>query len=265
MFKVSTGWRIFQHWSEVISFQISQITGGPACAPCFIAWDSKSNEVGVVVEFFYGHPQSGVPARFLAGADLMRRAFEDFDSDTDGTHTWQNVQLICDAFQIQDPVSFWARLLAFDALIGNTDRHSENWGVLAHLVPGTNDLNFTMAPAFDHGTSLAYQVRESDLARESTSASISKHVARGTHHLRFSGQQAIRGHFDLCQIVAETSASAKAAVAGMTTLSIDGVKNVLNECCAFRLPEGVCSQERADYLIKLIEARRTALTAIIKV
>ena len=139
MFKVSTGWRIFQHWSEVIAYRISTKISGPVCAPCFIAWDSTTGEVGVVVEFFYGHPRSGVPARFVAGADLMRRVFEDFDSDTDSTHTWQNIQLICRAFSVQNRVAFWAKLLAFDALIGNTDRHSENWGLLALRIPGTRD------------------------------------------------------------------------------------------------------------------------------
>jgi len=264
LFKVSTGWRIFQHWSEVISYQLSKIAAGPACAPCFVAWDSKTEEVGVVVEFFYGHPKSGIPARFVAGADLMRRVFEDFDSDTDGTHTWQNVQLICRAFSTPNRITFWAKLLAFDALIGNTDRHSENWGLLAHVAPGKG-VEFEMAPAFDHGTSLAYQVRERDIARESTPAAISKHVARGTHHLRLSAQQAIRGHFDLCQIVAGTSATAATAVAEMTAFPIDDIKKIIIECCAFRLPGGVCSPERADYLIRLIEARRTALAAVIKV
>ncbi|MFK4623890.1 hypothetical protein ABIF50_007196 [Bradyrhizobium diazoefficiens] len=50
LFKVSTGWRINQHWSEVIAYQ---------------------------------------------------RVYENFDADTDGTHTWNNVQLICRAFGVQ--------------------------------------------------------------------------------------------------------------------------------------------------------------------
>jgi hypothetical protein len=265
MFKVSTGWRIFQHWSEVIAYRISTKISGPVCAPCFIAWDSTTGEVGVVVEFFYGHPRSGVPARFVAGADLMRRVFEDFDSDTDSIHTWQNIQLICRAFSVQNRVAFWAKLLAFDALIGNTDRHSENWGLLALRVPGTRDVRFEMAPAFDHGTSLAYQVREADLARESSAAGISKHVARGSHHIRLSTQQAIRGHFDLCQIIAGRDAAAKTAIVEMNSLVMDDVKKIVSECCAFPLPEGVCSPERGDYLIKLIDARRIALAAATKV
>jgi hypothetical protein len=226
---------------------------------------SKTNEVGVLVEFFYGHPHAGIPPRFLAGADLMRRAFEDFDSDTDGTHTWQNVQFICRAFNIANRIAFWAKLLAFDALIGNTDRHSENWGLLANKPPGETDWQFIMAPAFDHGTSLAYQVRDEDITRESAPAAISRHLGRGTHHLRLSEKQAIRGHFDLCQIVSGSSASVAAAMKEMTAFPIDDVKKIVNECCVFQLPSGTCSPARAEYLIKLIDARRTALASVIKV
>jgi HipA-like C-terminal domain len=263
LFKVSTGWRIYQHWSEVVAYELARTMGAPRCAPCFVAWDSSTGEVGVVVEFFYGHPQAGVPARFLAGADLMRRAFEDFDSDTDGTHTWNNVQLICRAFVVPDRLTFWAQLLAFDALIGNTDRHSENWGLLAKQSSSGPDWHFTMAPAFDHGTSLAYQVRDEDLARESSDAAILKHLSRGTHHLRLSAERAVRGHFDLCQIIIQANATVRAAVEQMLVPSVN-IDEILSSCCAFELPQGRCSNERADYLVKLVKARRDALAAILK-
>lgn len=39
-------------------------------------------------------------------------------------------------------------LLVFDALIGNTDRHHENWAII--------DEDGTLAPSYDHGASLAF-------------------------------------------------------------------------------------------------------------
>lgn len=41
----------------------------------------------------------------------------------------------------------------FDALVGNTDRHAENWGV---VIDYTNryDPTYSLAPAFDHASSL---------------------------------------------------------------------------------------------------------------
>ncbi|MCK1573913.1 HipA domain-containing protein [Bradyrhizobium sp. 174] len=265
LFKVSTGWRINQHWSEVIAYQLSQICGAPACAPCFVALDSKTGEVGVVVEFFYGHPQTGVPPRFVAGADLMRRVYENFDADTDGTHTWNNVQLICRAFGVQERIKFWATLLALDALIGNTDRHSENWGLLASRMPNTTNWQFRFAPAFDHGTSLAYQLREQDIAGESTPDAIKKHVSRGNHHIRWSDQQPVRGHFDLCEKICGANQTAAAAISQMVEFTVGPIERIMSRCCAFELPIGACSAARAEYLLKLIEARRGALVSVVRV
>jgi hypothetical protein len=42
---------------------------------------------------------------------------------------------ICRALQVPGAREWWAGTLAFDALIGNTDRHPDNWGILARVVP----------------------------------------------------------------------------------------------------------------------------------
>jgi hypothetical protein len=86
LFKVSTGWRILQHWSEVIAFELAERCGILA-APCFVAVDSRAGEVGVLVEFFYGRPGSSVAPRLVSGADLLRRMFSDYESDSDSYHT----------------------------------------------------------------------------------------------------------------------------------------------------------------------------------
>lgn len=48
-------------------------------------------------------------------------------------------------------VSWFAGYLVLDALIGNTDRHIENWGVVRHI-SGQDRL----APSFDHASSLGF-------------------------------------------------------------------------------------------------------------
>ena len=82
LFKVSKDWRILQHWSEVIAYSLAEVCGVRA-APCFVAIDSKAGEVGVLVEFFYGHPGSSIVPRLISGADLLRRRIEDYEKDAD--------------------------------------------------------------------------------------------------------------------------------------------------------------------------------------
>lgn len=52
---------------------------------------------------------------------------------------WSDGMSACDCF---------TGLLVFDALIGNTDRHHENWAVVQN--------SGTLAPSFDHGASLGF-------------------------------------------------------------------------------------------------------------
>jgi HipA-like C-terminal domain len=53
------------------------------------------------------------------------------------------------------PVEYFVGYLVFDALIGNTDRHHENWGVIFGRNPNqTGGFSTYLAPTFDHASSL---------------------------------------------------------------------------------------------------------------
>jgi hypothetical protein len=51
-----------------------------------------------------------------------------------------------------------AGYLVLDALIGNTDRHHENWGLLLHFRPEPRALTVGVAPSFDHASSLGREL-----------------------------------------------------------------------------------------------------------
>ena len=257
LFKVSKDWRILQHWSEVIAYSMARSIG-MAAAPCFVAVDSNAREVGVLVEFFYGHPGSLVLPRVISGADLLRRTVEDYEADPDRHHTISNVIQLGTAFSIDDRLTAWGRFLAFDALIGNTDRHPENWGYLATKEQGEG-WSFSFAPSFDHGTSLAYQVRNEDITRESSEDRIQRHLNRGQHHARWSDDNPERGHFRLCSLFAQAYPGALPAMVAITGFNENAVKEVFDGYAAFELSEGACNKERAAYLAALISARRRAL------
>lgn len=53
-----------------------------------------------------------------------------------------------------------ASYLVLDALIGNVDRHHENWGILRKRANG--DWRGTLAPTFDHASSLGRELRDAD-------------------------------------------------------------------------------------------------------
>jgi hypothetical protein len=261
LFKVSKDWRILQHWSEVIAYALARLVHVSA-APCFVAIDSRAEEVGVLVEFFYGHPGSQVFPRLISGADLLRRRVEDYDRDPDRHHTIGNILLLSRSFSIEDRLPAWGRFLVFDALIGNTDRHPENWGFLA-TKSQHEDWTFSLAPSFDHGTSLAYQIRNDDLRHESTEERMQLFLKRGQHHARWSGADPERGHFRLCSLFARSYPQAIPAMVSTLDFSINDVKEGLERCSRFDLTVGGWIEERSVYVSKLISARRQTLRRVL--
>lgn len=98
-----------------------------------------------------------------------------------------------------DFFDFWARTLAFDTLISNTDRHAENWAI----VRGPDGAS--MAALYDNGSSLGCGLDQVGLRRAFDESGrlkehhLGKQRARGRHHLRV-GDPAKQGGFfeDVC-------------------------------------------------------------------
>jgi hypothetical protein len=61
------------------------------------------------------------------------------------------------------PFDVFVGYLLLDALIGNTDRHHENWGIL--LTPSTPD-RAALAPTFDHASSLGRELTDEGRSRK---------------------------------------------------------------------------------------------------
>ena len=76
-------------------------------------------------------------------------------------HTLGNIWLALDAIFGLDAVRLdaknkFAEYLVLDALVGNTDRHSENWGILQKQ--DVSRSIESLAPSYDHGSSLGHEL-----------------------------------------------------------------------------------------------------------
>lgn len=54
-------------------------------------------------------------------------------------------------------------MIIFDALIGNSDRHHSNWGILFEYNYNSLCLNYRLAPLYDNGSSLCSYINEDDI------------------------------------------------------------------------------------------------------
>jgi hypothetical protein len=83
---------------------------------------------------------------------------------------------------IASPLDLFVGYLLLDALIGNTDRHHENWAVLL-LDPNGEGRRAVLCPTFDHASSLGYLLtdgeREKRLATRDQGYTVSAYVRKG--------------------------------------------------------------------------------------
>jgi hypothetical protein len=183
LFKVPIEWKAQQVWSEVIASRLGEHLG-VSVPHCFVGQDAEGN-VGALVEFFYGYPGQVTVPRFVHASDLLRKTI---DNPKLGKPHYLRINVIAcqDVLRIPDAVSWWARTLAFDAFIGNTDRHPDNWGILTFRLPN-REVRYELAPAFDNGTSLGYELRDSALFLPCLPPSLPRASRQASFGLRSSG------------------------------------------------------------------------------
>jgi hypothetical protein len=88
-------------------------------------------------------------------------------------------------------------VLAFDTIIGNTDRHQDNWGLVFHnaslvmMKPSKAELVVQVrpSPAFDNGTALGHEILEQNFAKFDDEAYLQRYLtnpAKARHHMKWS-------------------------------------------------------------------------------
>lgn len=259
LFKRAEGWKAGQVWAEFIAYRLSLKTGVHV-PRCFIACDETSNETGVLIEFFYGYPGDEQSLRFYHGSDYTRAAIRDKKRGRPHSIRY-NVQ-VCQVI-VPTAAEWWGGVLAFDAFIGNTDRHPDNWGILVRLGLGAAPQH-AMAPAFDNATSLAYEISEAKLPGLKDDNWFDRYIERGTHHCGITlVNNAPALHFQLCEFFNDRYPASKAAMEGIISCDESYIEETLNECAAMDVPFRF-SEARAAFLLKLLKVRRNALERVLQ-
>ncbi|WP_077612891.1 HipA domain-containing protein [Clostridium sp. Marseille-P2415] len=76
------------------------------------------------------------------------------------TQEYYSLHHILDSTRDYVPSSVWIEMLFFDFLIGNTDRHQNNWALLTT----SNGSRVRRSPLYDNGSSLCCYVLEEDIS-----------------------------------------------------------------------------------------------------
>lgn len=102
-------------------------------------------------------------------------------------HTLENIQTAISALfknqEIHEKIlTELASYLVLDALIGNTDRHHENWGLLMKALTDNNQftLHLEVAPTYDHASSLGRELKDERRSLYINQRNIETYIRRGS-------------------------------------------------------------------------------------
>ncbi len=178
LFKQAAGWQSQQMWCEVIAYELSLILE-VSVPPAFVTIDSGADQIGALIELFYPYPAATRTVRLVHAADFMQKSSA--DGKKGRPHALRENLAMCRVLNAPDPALWWAKAIMFDTLIGNTDRHSENWGFLIERT--AQGRSFSIAPLYDNGTSLGYGTPETKLSQPWDQARLATYLEKGTHDI----------------------------------------------------------------------------------
>lgn len=151
-----TAYRKGDDWAERIAAGVAERLGMPA-AVVELATDTGANEtrLGVISKSVLSHGETLAHGNELLREPVVGRHRSGYTLEA----VREALENVLPPTGIAEPFSAWdvfAGYLLLDAVIGNTDRHEENWAVIRR-----GDLR-RLAPSFDHASSLGFLLDDAE-------------------------------------------------------------------------------------------------------
>jgi len=173
------------HWAEKIAFEVARKLRIPAAhVELALYRDGAGNEHrgSICRSFSFGY-------ELYHGNQILAGRDPEYDLDKrykQSQHTASRMFASMYVFLNQRYAQRYRGLLAsylvLDALIGNVDRHHENWGVLRKRA--NEGWKVRLAPTFDHASSLGRELRDADAKKSRKRYLEALGVAHYTKHAR---------------------------------------------------------------------------------
>ncbi|MBT9456088.1 MAG: HipA domain-containing protein [Burkholderiaceae bacterium] len=268
MFKRSKRSYPDQFWGEIIAYRVGCLMGLQV-PPAFAAVNSQTGLCAALIEWFY----TDSVELFMHGGDFITAIRRDFDRVKGQKHNLQDIEVLMRALAIQGALekewrTWWAKALLFDAMIGNTDRHQDNWGLVFQRAGMDEPIQISkcrLSPLFDNGTSLGHE-RFADRVNGWSDARLQQYVEQGTHHLKWSlveGVPPLNGHLTLLRHVLATWPGIDIAeLKNCLDFETDELPNCIADLA--QLPASVAlTPDRITFVLRLLTLRHRMLKELL--
>lgn len=245
-----------QYWAEIVAFYIGRLMN-VSVPRTFVAINSETGEPGALIEWF------GYDCTSVAGGAYMQQMIPEYDREKGKQHNMLSVIKLCKTLVNSGKLKagweiYWACCLCFDALIGNTDRHQENWKILWKK-NNNEDLEGQFSPVFDNGTSLGHEIFPAKFHLVNDKTWLKRYINRGTHHMRWDKDDKVKLHFfegveKFCTKYPKTIP----ILIEKLNWKNESLRKILEQCTQFNIRSSL-SEERACFIYKLTCKRKQVL------
>lgn len=151
-----------EHWAEKIAAEVAEVLGVPhATVELAVLQEEDHEQRGSASQSFVSDEQD-----LFHGNQLLEWTTPGYDpnarhrqSDHSFANIWKSFERIFVHREgAEETKTAFARCLTLDAVIGNVDRHHENWGLLRRQDEEREQ--GWLAPSFDHASSLGRELRD---------------------------------------------------------------------------------------------------------
>lgn len=169
-----------EDWAEKLAAEIAALLHIPAAT---VELATSQGKAGCASLSFLDHEKT--TAHLIHGNEILAGQVFGYDKhkrQRQSDHTLENIEYaICRLFPITEHhkavLTQLAGYLVFDALIGNVDRHHENWGLLSRFSDQAWEIS--VAPSFDHASSLGRELQDERREAILANQGIERYVRKG--------------------------------------------------------------------------------------
>lgn len=196
-----------EHWAEVLAANVANLLSIPAAEVLFAEFEGTKGSAS------RSFADKAMNQLLIHGNEILPDVVHKYERDKrhrQREHTVTNIVAALSKMFKAVPDNYAAKqqmagYLTLDAVIGNTDRHHENWAVILTLLPEAK-FRLEVAPTFDHASSLGRELSDQKRSDILAAGTVGKYIERGRGGIYWSPRdEKAMCPLELCLKVAEVT------------------------------------------------------------
>ena len=259
-------------WSEILAYEIGKLLGFNVLRYDFGMFNDRAGCISK-------NMVSGQNESLIEGDSILMAYDPTYDPNDKGSYNRYTFSFVLKALEKANLSKYsedFVRILIFDAIIGNSDRHQSNWGFIQKVKPPkqkffnmgkkTNDIDTKMAPIYDNGCCLGREFGEEQIKeRLNDTNKFNSYIHKGCAELRIGEKSnKKKNHFELLKSISNCNNNWKVFIVNEVKRIIklynkENITKVVSNIDS-PLPEKIkinfgLSNLRKEFVVKVIDSR----------